>query len=82
MEDKLGAALKVAVFIIILIFGYMGGVTFAPVTDAGNEHAKTIVPYFLGVASMLVGFYWGNSSKRQDPKPKEPETITNDPAQK
>jgi len=45
-------------------------ITFLPVTETGNEHAKTIVGFLLGTAfSTLINYYWGNSKTKQpDPE--------------
>jgi len=54
-------------------FLYLFAVTFIPITQTGNEHAKTIVGFLLGIAfSTLVNYYWGNS-KKDNPNPEFPE---------
>jgi hypothetical protein len=55
--------LKVAVLLILVLFFYLCAVSFWPIPQTGNEHAKTIVPFLLGIIATLIGFYWGNSHK-------------------
>ncbi|HSW64880.1 MAG TPA: hypothetical protein VLH56_16450 [Dissulfurispiraceae bacterium] len=57
--------IKIAVLLILVMMAYMAAVTFSPMPETGTEQAKTIVPFLLGVIATLVGFYWGNSSRRQ-----------------
>ena len=53
-------------------FLYLVAITFLPVTETGNEHAKTIVGFLLGTAfSTLINYYWGNSKTKQ-PDPEFP----------
>ena len=52
---------------------YLFLITFAPVSEIGNEHAKTIVGFILGSAlSCLLNYYWG-SSKKYPTNPEFPE---------
>lgn len=66
-----------AMGIMIIAFAYIFGVTFFPVSPVGNEHAKTIVGFFLGTAfSTFINYYWGNSKKTDPPdNPKMDEAI-------
>lgn len=61
-----------AIFILVCCFGYLGGVTFAPITIAGNEHAKTIVPYVLSIVGTIAGFYYGYSLGQKSKPPEYP----------
>jgi len=70
-KEEMSVGMKFAMLIICLIFLFLGAVIFLPITPEGNEHAKTIVPYFLGIVTILVGFYWGTSSKRNQKSPDE-----------
>jgi ATP/ADP translocase len=63
MNIPMSQGLKVAVAIISLIFVFLAGVVFVPTTPEGNEHAKAIVQTLLSVLLLLVGYYWGASSK-------------------
>jgi len=65
----LTVGVKVAMLIMVIMFLYLFCVTFLEIPQVGNEHAKTIVPYFLGVFTTLVGVYWGTSKKDQDAPP-------------
>jgi hypothetical protein len=58
--------IKIAVLLILILMAYLTAATFVPMTEAGEEQAKTISPFLLGIIATLVGFYWGNSSKRGD----------------
>jgi hypothetical protein len=60
--------LKVALLLILIFIIYLTSVTFFELPAAGREVAKTVVPYFLGVITILVGFYWGNSHKTNEPE--------------
>jgi hypothetical protein len=55
--------MKAALLVIMMLFGYLVAATFVDLPATGNEHAKTIVPFLLGIISTLIGFYWGNSHK-------------------
>ena len=57
--------IKIAVMLVLVFMLYLSGVTFLDLPETGNEHAKTIIPFLLGVIATLVGFYWGNSHKEQ-----------------
>lgn len=62
MIEPMSVGIKFAIGIVLLIFAYLGAVTFGTVADTGIEHAKTIIPYLLGIVTTLVGYYWGQSS--------------------
>jgi hypothetical protein len=59
--------MKVAVFILVLIIGYLTAATFLPIPESGIKLAGMIVPYFLSVIGVMVGYYWGASSKGTPP---------------
>ena len=62
---------------LILVFMiYISVVTFVDLPATGNEHAKTVLPFLLGVIATLIGFYWGNSSKL-NMTTEPPGTVTN-----
>jgi uncharacterized membrane protein YozB (DUF420 family) len=63
MNTSMSKGLMVALLIVILIFLFLAGVVFIPTTPEGNEHAKAIVQTLLAVLLLLVGYYWGASSK-------------------
>lgn len=63
MQDKLSSGMKVAVYIITLIFIYLGAVSFIPETSLNDKVINTVVPFLLGIIATLVGYYWGNASK-------------------
>jgi type III secretory pathway component EscU len=65
MKD-LRLGLRVALLLIILFLLYLFCATFVPMTAPGIEVAKTVVPFLLGVIATLIGFYWGNSSKKSE----------------
>jgi hypothetical protein len=65
--NDLSSGMKVAVFILLVIFAYMGAVTFLPIPESGIKLADTIVPYLLGIIGVMVGYYWGSSSKGTPP---------------
>ncbi len=53
--------------IIGISFGYLFAVTFLNLPATGQEHAKTIVGFILGVGvSTLLNYYWGSSSGSAD----------------
>ena len=66
-----------ATAVMLVAFIYLFGVTFLPVTETGNEHAKTIIGFLLGTAfSTLINYYWGNSKKQENPEfPKMDEAV-------
>jgi len=64
MTKDITIGLKVAVILILIMLLYMAAVTFLPMPSTGEKQANTIVPFLLGIVATLVGFYWGNSSKR------------------
>lgn len=66
MKDA-STGLKTALLILLIIFGYLFAITFNPMPRAGQEQAKTISPFLLGVVATLIGFYWGNSKKKDYP---------------
>ena len=70
--------MKVALLILMITFLYLFGVTFFEMSKAGEELAKTIVPFLLGsVIGTLIGFYYGNKHEQQDVPPnKQTETTT------
>jgi hypothetical protein len=64
--------IRYAMAIMAAAFLYLVAITFLPVTETGNEHAKTIVGFLLGTAfSTLINYYWGNSKTKQ-PDPEFP----------
>ena len=67
MLQDITIGLKMAILLILIMMLYMFSVTFFPVPQIGNEHAKTITPFLLGIIATLIGFYWGNSKKKDDP---------------
>jgi hypothetical protein len=58
-----------AVFILVFCFAYLGGVTFFNMPQAGNEHAKTIVPFILSIVGTIAGFYYGYSLGQKTASP-------------
>ena len=75
MLKDISLGLKIALVIILILFLYIFAVTFIPVGAVGESQANTIVPFFLGIMSTLIGFYWGNSStsKKHEPPALEDE---------
>ena len=65
--NNLSSGMKVAVFILVLIIGYLAAATFLPIPESGIKLADMIVPYFLGIIGVMVGYYWGSSSKGTQP---------------
>lgn len=68
MLKDITIGLKVALLLILIFILYVTSVTFFDVPVAGREVAKTVVPYLLGVITIFVGFYWGNSHKQNEPE--------------
>ena len=74
--------IKYAMVIMFFAFAYIVGITFAPVTTAGTEHAKTVVGFILGTAfSTLIGYYWGGS-KTKSPEFPEMDRAVQDGTEK
>jgi hypothetical protein len=71
MKDA-STGLKTALLILLIIFGYLFAITFNVMPRAGQEQAKTISPFLLGVVATLIGFYWGNSKKKDYPPENTP----------
>jgi hypothetical protein len=65
--NDLSSGIKVAVFILVLILTYLTVATFAPIPATGVKLADMIVPYLLGIVGVMVGYYWGSSSKGGTP---------------
>jgi len=64
--------IRYAMAIMAAAFLYICGITFGPVTETGNEHAKTVVGFILGTGlTTLIGYYWGGS-KKYPPSPEFP----------
>lgn len=69
MTQPFSGGLKVAIYIFTVCFIYIFAVTFAPMSDAGLEHSKTVIGFLMGtVFSCLLNYYWGSSSKRNNDK--------------
>lgn len=68
MLKDITIGLKVALLLILVFINYVTAVTFFDVPIAGREVAKTVVPYLLGVITIFIGFYWGNSHKTNEPE--------------
>jgi DICT domain-containing protein len=66
-KQKLSGGMKVAVYVITLIFLYLGGITFVPAVHVNEKQANSIAPSFSNVLMLLMGYYWGSSSKNKDP---------------
>ena len=62
--EPISGGLQVAVYIITLIFMYFGGVTFLT-KHVDVDIAKTIITYLQTILTLLIGYYWGNSSKQK-----------------
>ena len=61
----MSAGMRVAVLIILVTFLYLFAVTFIAMPKAGEEQAKTIVPFLLGsVIGTLIGFYYGKKHEQ------------------
>lgn len=75
MDDR-SKGFNFAVLITLLIMLYIAAITFVPVTKDGLEFAKTILPYLLGVLGILVGYYWGTSSKRKSENAQKNDEIS------
>ena len=67
MLKDITIGLKVALLLILIMIAFMFSVTFFEMPDTGAEQAKTIVPFLLGIIATLIGFYWGNSKKQDEP---------------
>jgi len=54
--------LYMACVVMFLGFLYLYLVTFMPIPECGQEHAKTITGFILGVTiSTLISYFWGSS---------------------
>ena len=65
MTQNPTTGIKIAVMLVLVFMLYLSAATFFDIPQSGNEHAKTIIPFLLGVIATLIGFYWGNSHKEQ-----------------
>lgn len=75
LENRI--VLFMACAIIGISFAYLFLVTFLPISATGQDHAKTIVGFILGVGvSTLLNYYWG-SSKGSSDKSKQLDKIEN-----
>jgi len=71
---NISAGMVVAVGLMVVCFIYLFGVTFFKIPTTGQEHAKTIVGFLLGVGlSTVINYYWGSSSKTPQGEPTERE---------
>lgn len=72
MKD-ISPGMIVAIGLMAVCFLYLFMVTFLKIPTTGQEHAKTIVGFLLGVGlSTVINYYWGSSStKTQGEPPKE-----------
>jgi amino acid permease len=62
--EAMSSGLKVAVYIITLIFIYFGYVTIFANT-VNMDIVKTILTYLQTILTLLIGYYWGSSSKQK-----------------
>jgi putative flippase GtrA len=63
MKD-ISVGMVVAIGLMVACFLYLYLVTFLTIPETGQEHAKTIVGFLLGVGlSTVINYYWGNSSR-------------------
>jgi lipopolysaccharide export LptBFGC system permease protein LptF len=49
---------RIALFILILCFGYLGVSSFVVIPTQGKDYSNSIV----GIILLLIGYYWGSSS--------------------
>lgn len=80
---QLSWGMVIAVYLMTLVFGYVFAITFADIPKTGIDHAKTALPFLLGsVLGIIIGYYYGNSSKKNQGEPEgemTPITETNQP---
>jgi hypothetical protein len=62
--ETMSSGLKVAVYIITLIFVYFVLVSI-DTQYIDKEIAKTIITYLQTILTLLIGYYWGSSSKQK-----------------
>jgi hypothetical protein len=63
--------MKIATFIIFGIFIYLAGVTFLPDSFVSDKFANRIITYMQTILTLLIGYYWGTSTKTQGVTPPE-----------
>lgn len=70
MKQSLSGGMKVAIYIITLIFIYFGAVSINT-QYVNQDTATTIITYLQTVLTLLIGYYWGSSSKNKQTKGEE-----------
>ena len=67
---------KAAIGILLITILYLYGVTFTPEKYVNALFANRIVTYFQTIITLLIGYYWGTSTKNQGTDPTNQETTT------
>ena len=57
--------MRIASFIIAGIFLYLFGVTFLPDSWINDKLSNLIITYMQTILTLLIGYYWGASTKTQ-----------------
>ena len=63
MMNQMSNTFKVAVIMILLMLIYMGVISFVSDANVNAIFANRIITFFQNVIMILVGYYWGTSTK-------------------
>lgn len=63
--------MKMAIFLMVSVILYLFLVTFIPDDYVSDKLAQRIVTYMQTILTILLGYYWGTSTKSGGQKPPE-----------
>jgi hypothetical protein len=66
METEKRFIVVMAVGILVIVFLLVAALVFVPIPASGEEAAKYVLAYLLGVGNSIVGYFWGSSKGSAD----------------